>query len=277
MVAPSQPPPPVPGAAGTHPAESAADVVHAAEVLVERAVVAAERSLALRLGQRGLRLVLLALRALWTLAVLAFFVFGIAVLVTRYYLLPHIGDWRTRIEAAAGTALHAPVAIGHIEADWDGLNPRLLLQQVTLEDPHGGTALALPRVELVVSWTTLLAWQPRMHSLTIHAPELEVRRLADQRWTIAGLLLDLQTPPSDSHRVRLAYWRRNTSACEMRACTSSTWAVPGPTPARSPGGPARPMPLRRPPPPRAPPQTPAPRPAGAGSSSPMSISCLPAA
>ncbi len=201
MVAPSPPPvpPSVPASGAAAPrAESAADVVHAAEVLVDRAVDAAERSLALRLGQRGLRVVLFGLRALWTLAVLAFFLFCGAFLVTRYYLLPHIGDWRGNIEAAATAAVQAPVAVGHIEADWDGLNPRLLLQDVTLKDPQGANALSLPQVEVVVSWTTLLAWQPRMHSLTILAPELDIRRLADQRWTIAGLPLDLQAPSSDT-------------------------------------------------------------------------------
>jgi uncharacterized protein (TIGR02099 family) len=178
--------------------ESAARAVHAAEVLVERAVVAAERSLAHRIGQRGLRVVMFGLRAAWTLATIAFFLFGVAVLATRYYLLPHIDDWRTRIEASASSALKAPVTVGHIEADWQGLQPRLTLRDVALRDAGGGNALTLPEVEVVVSWTTLLAWQPRMQSITVFAPELEVRRLHDRRWTVAGIVIDPQAQATDN-------------------------------------------------------------------------------
>jgi uncharacterized protein (TIGR02099 family) len=196
---PHEPAPParvIAAVEATH--ESAAKAVQAAEELVERAVVAAERSLAHRIGLRGLRLVLLGLRGLWALAIVAYFLFGIAVLVTRYYLLPHIDDWRTRVEAVASAALKAPVSVGRIEADWQGLHPRLTLRDVALQDPAGGIALTLPEVEVVMSWTTLIAWQPRMQSLTVLAPELEVRRLRDRRWSIAGVVIDPQAPSTDS-------------------------------------------------------------------------------
>ena len=183
--------------------ESANKAVQAAEHLVERAVVAAERSLGQRIGLRGLRVVLAGLRTIWVLGVFAYFVFGIAVLVTRYYLLPHIGDWRPRIEAAASTALKAPVTIGQIEADWQRLQPRLLLRDVALQDPAGGNALTLPQVEVVLSWTTLIALEPRMASLTVLSPELEVHRLADRRWKVAGIIIDPQAPATDSS---LADW-----------------------------------------------------------------------
>ena len=208
MAPPSPPDNPPPSDPAPHPPrviaaveathDSATKAVHAAEVLVERAVVAAERSLAQRIGQRGLRIVLATLRAAGVLAVLAYFLFGIALLVTRYYLLPHIGDWRTRIEAVASTALKAPVTVGLIEADWQGLHPRLLLRDVTLADPAGGTALSLPQVELVVAWTTLIALEPRLQSLTVLAPELEVRRMADRRWSVAGIVIDPNAPSTDN-------------------------------------------------------------------------------
>ncbi|HYA66036.1 MAG TPA: hypothetical protein VEE84_05070, partial [Burkholderiaceae bacterium] len=149
---------------GTDPAEK---VVHAAEELVERAVTAAEQSLARRLGQRGLRAVLSGLRLVWMLTVLGYFAFGSTVLLTRYYLLPHIDDWRTDIESAASAALHTRVNVGRIEASWQGLRPRLLLSDVVLTDTGGATVLNLPRVEVVVAWTSLVALQARTHSLTV--------------------------------------------------------------------------------------------------------------
>ena len=69
---------------------SANKAVQAAEHLVERAVVAAERSLGQRIGLRGLRIVLAGLRTLWVLGVIAYFVFGIAVLVMRLELTYHL-------------------------------------------------------------------------------------------------------------------------------------------------------------------------------------------
>jgi uncharacterized protein (TIGR02099 family) len=196
--------------------ESAVQVVHAAEQFVERAVVAAELSLALRIGQGGLRVVLLGVRTLVTLAVIAYFLFCLTVLVTRYYLLPHIDDWRTRIEATASAAVQAPVTMGRIEADWQGLHPRLLLRNVALQDAGGGTALALPEVEVVVSWTTLIAWQPRVQSLTVQAPELEVRRRLDRRWTIAGIVIDPQAPATDSSLADWVLAQRHISIRDAR-------------------------------------------------------------
>ncbi|HXW65463.1 MAG TPA: YhdP family protein [Burkholderiaceae bacterium] len=181
-----------------HSTDPAEKVVQAAEELVERAVSAAEHSLARRLGQRGLRAVLSGLRLVWMLTVLAYFAFGSTVLLTRYYLLPHIDDWRTNIESAASSALHSRVSVGRIEADWQGLRPRLLLSDVVLTDASGATVLTLPRVEVVVAWTSLLALQAHTHSLTVWAPQVEVRRLPDHRFTIAGILIDPQATQSDT-------------------------------------------------------------------------------
>ena len=181
-----------------HGAGPAGDVVHAAEELVERAVTAAERSLARRVGERGLRALLWTLRLTWMLIVLAYFAFGSTVLLTRYYLLPHIDEWRTQIESAATAALHARVSVGRIEADWQGLRPRLRLSDVVLTDANGATVLALPQVEVVVGWTSVIALRPHTHLLTVFSPQVEVRRLRDRRFTVAGLLIDPHAPQTDT-------------------------------------------------------------------------------
>ena len=208
---PPQPPPapqpaptPLPQSrAGTHPHAIAAvaevvEAVEAAEELVGHVVTAAERSLARRIGMRGLRVVELGLRVVWIGAILSYFAFGLTVLATRHLLLPHIDDWRPDIESIATAAMRMPVTVGGLEADWQGLNPRLLLRDVALMDVDGRTALALPQVDVVVSWTSLLAWQPRMVSLTVQAPEIEIKRLPDHRFTIAGIVIDPAATRSES-------------------------------------------------------------------------------
>jgi uncharacterized protein (TIGR02099 family) len=199
MTTPPPPPDAAPAAAPPHePGGAAAEVLHSAEALVERAVVAAERSLLRRLGLRGLRLTLALLRGLGALALTAYFVFAVAILLTRYALLPHIDDWRPRIAAAASAALHAPVGIRAIEADWQGLHPRLILRGVTVSDADGHQALALDEVDAVLSWKTLLAGQPRLVSLAVQSPQIQVRRLADHRYDVAGFLIDPRAQQNDS-------------------------------------------------------------------------------
>ncbi len=209
----------------------AADVLHAAEELVERAVTAAERSLAARLGQHGLQMLLLGLRALAALAIVAYFAFGLAVLVTRYYLLPHIDEWRASIESAASTALQAPVSVDRIEGDWQGLRPRLQLSNVVLRDSDGRTALVLPRVDVVLAWTSLLAWQPRMRSLTILAPEIEIRRMKDHRYAIAGIIIDPQAKQNDTSFLEWVLAQHHVSVRDARVHFVNELAAPSAPPA----------------------------------------------
>ncbi len=196
---PPQPPQRSPHSeAGPH---GAPQVVHAAEDFVGHAIDAAERSLAARFGQHGLNLARVGVRLFAALALIAYFVFGTAVLVTRYYVLPHIDDWRSAIETNASAALHAPVSIGRIEADWQGLRPHLALFDVALKENAengGATVLALPQVDVVIAWTTLLVLQPRLHDLDVIAPEIAIKRLADQRYAVAGIVIDPKAASSES-------------------------------------------------------------------------------
>jgi uncharacterized protein (TIGR02099 family) len=172
----------------------------------------AGRSLVRRLGARGARWGLQAARLAGVLAVVAYFLFGATILWTRYFLLPHIDDWRARIETGASQALGAPVAIGALAADWEGLHPRLHLSGASVRNPQGDPVLLLPQVDVVFSWSTLLALSPRLESLTVAGPHIEVRRQADGRIAVAGLLIDPQAPPSKNtfldwllaqHRIRV--------------------------------------------------------------------------
>jgi uncharacterized protein (TIGR02099 family) len=183
---------------------------------LENRVAAAERSLARRIGLRGLRMVLGLLRAIWIGAVLAYFAFGAIILATRYYVLPHIDDWRPRIAAAATSALHAPVRVGAIEADWQGLHPRLLLRDVAIQDAQGQTTLALARVDAVLSWTSLLAWEPRLAGLSVLAPQVQVKRLRDGRFDVAGFLIDPQAARSDTAMLDWVLAQGRISALDAR-------------------------------------------------------------
>ncbi len=93
------PPPPGPPRAPTE-AESLAraasealhSAAHSAEEFAEQASIDAKRSIFLHWGWRGLRATQIILRAAGIALLAGWFAFGAAVLTTRYFLLPHIGD-----------------------------------------------------------------------------------------------------------------------------------------------------------------------------------------
>ncbi|HWV17139.1 MAG TPA: YhdP family protein [Rhodocyclaceae bacterium] len=151
-----------------------------------------------------------ALRARWEklrrpllwLALIGYFAFAGLFLTLRYAVLPHIADYRSDIEQAIVAAIKLPVAIGGIEADWQGLRPRLLLHDVRVADQAGRPALGFERIEAVVGWSSLWHFDLRLHRLSIDAPELNMRREADGRIFIAGLPLN----QDDSEDARLSDW-----------------------------------------------------------------------
>ena len=118
-----------------------------------------------------------------------------SLLTLRYWVLPDIGRYHGDITAMASRVMGQPVIIGKIEADWRGLRPRLLLTDVRILDRQGQTALLLPRIDNVVSWTTLIAGEVRLYSLEFDRPELLIKRDAQGALHIVGL--DLSSQISD--------------------------------------------------------------------------------
>lgn len=130
----------------------------------------------------------------WTAFVL-WLLFVVLVTALRYAVLPKIADYRDEIEQAATRAVGRPVTIGHIRARWQGLNPDLVLDDVSVADKNGNTAFSLSRVEGVMSWTTLLRGRPILSLLAFERPLLKVRRDPDGRITVAGLDTEGESDP----------------------------------------------------------------------------------
>ncbi len=107
----------------------------------------------------------------------------------RYWILPDIERYHGIITVSASQAIGQPVSIGKIEADWRGIHPHLLLTDVHILDKQGQTALALERVDNVVSWMTLLTGEVRLYSLELDRPNLVIKRDAQGLLYIAGVVL----------------------------------------------------------------------------------------
>ena len=123
---------------------------------------------------------------------------ALLLLTLRYRILPDIEHYHEQITAAASAAIGQPLTIGKIEADWDGLRPRLLLSNVQILDQQGHVALNLPRLENTVAWTSLPTAELRFYSLVIDNPDLSVRRDVRGQWYVAGIPLTAQSPDTES-------------------------------------------------------------------------------
>lgn len=125
------------------------------------------------------------------LAVLAalYFVFALAILGMRYVVLPNLDRHLPRIEALASRAVGAPVRIDTVGASWHRLNPQLHLSGVRMLDAAGQPALALPSVDVLLSWRSMITLRPELLRLQLHAPELEAGRDPDGTLVVAGLPL----------------------------------------------------------------------------------------
>ncbi|HZV98891.1 MAG TPA: YhdP family protein, partial [Methylophilaceae bacterium] len=123
------------------------------------------------------------LALLWiTIVVLA-----CSVLTLRYFVLPNINEYKETIAERTSLIAGQKITIRDIKASWDGLNPHLSLFDVELHDKQGRPALTLGHIETSLSWLSIPLLEPRLSSLTLHQPELTIRREKDGSIYLAGI------------------------------------------------------------------------------------------
>ena len=119
----------------------------------------------------------------------AYFLLAGLLLGLRYGVLPQISHHAPAIERLVSQAVGERVSIGRIEAGWHGLRPELQLSEVRIYDGTGRVVLALPGIEANIAWSSLLRGAVHFDSLLIDRPDLDIRRDAKGRISVAGLLL----------------------------------------------------------------------------------------
>lgn len=115
-----------------------------------------------------------------------YFVCALTLLAVRHWVLPNANAFRHEIAAAISESLALPVSIGAVTADWTGLHPTLGLADVSISDAQGHRALGFSLVEATLSWRSLVHRHPVFRRIEIHGPELDIRRDAQGRVTVAG-------------------------------------------------------------------------------------------
>ena len=127
------------------------------------------------------------LRALVGLLLLLWSLLLAAWLTLYWGILPHIDEWRPRIEQLASRALGTRVQIGEIRVHSSSWIPAAELREVVLHDSRGREALRLPRVVAALSVPSLLTLQLRFEQLLIDDAQLVVRRDANGHISVGGL------------------------------------------------------------------------------------------
>lgn len=119
-------------------------------------------------------------------------------LTLHWIILPHIDEWRPRIERLASEAVGLKVGIGAIQVQSSGWVPALHLRDLRLYDRQGREALHLASVQTALAPQMLLALQLRFQQVLIDGASLEVRRDAQGRWHVAGLDWDDSAERADT-------------------------------------------------------------------------------
>lgn len=120
----------------------------------------------------------------------------LSIIVLRYFVLPHIDDYKPKIVQGISQVLGQKVVIGNIYANWDGLNPHISVFDVDIYDKQNRVALSLRHIEGSLSWTSIPLFEPRLASFSIYQPELTIRREKDGTIFVAGVSMSGPSEPA---------------------------------------------------------------------------------
>ncbi|AVO35960.1 TIGR02099 family protein [Ottowia oryzae] len=109
----------------------------------------------------------------------------LAAIVLHWVIVPRIDEFRPRLESLATRAISAPVTIGALRVESNGLAPTVSLHDVQVHDPTGRAGLQLAHV--LASFSVLSLVRGELAQLVIDQPTLEVVRTAEGRVRVGGI------------------------------------------------------------------------------------------
>ena len=123
--------------------------------------------------------------------VVAVVAFALALAVVRFIVFPQVESYRDTLAVTLARELGHPVEIAALTTGWDGWNPKLVVDGLrVLDQARAGPLLDLPRVEMIVAWTSLPFLDLRLKELVIERPRLAIRRDRSGILRIAGIEID---------------------------------------------------------------------------------------
>lgn len=123
---------------------------------------------------------------LYTLAALCGAIALIA-LVIRFVIFPNIDQYKDDLAGYVTQRLGQKITIGDIKTGWNGVSPHLSLKNFDLFDAENRIAFHLNDAEADISWLSIPLLHPHLSKLTVHQPELTIRREPNGSIYLAGI------------------------------------------------------------------------------------------
>lgn len=114
-------------------------------------------------------------------------VMTITALIVQFWFFPSINLYKNSIANTLSNGLSQTVTIGKISAGWHGLNPSIALDNIVVTDAQMRPTITLKKSEIVLSWLSFIAFEPRFADINIEAPHIAMRRLVDGSIWLAGI------------------------------------------------------------------------------------------
>lgn len=147
------------------------------------------------------------LRLAGKIALFAYFLLGLLFLGVRYWVLPHIDEWRPQIERQLSSTLDTHVSLGPLSAEWKGLNPKLQALDVRFTDEQGRSLLAVPQARATFSWRSLFSGSLQFVTLEASDVDLTLRRDREDQFWILGRSFSMDSASSSPGQAgRVADW-----------------------------------------------------------------------
>jgi len=136
----------------------------------------------------------------WTLhSILGVLISVVLIFAAAYLWLPTLAERKGEIESYISITLGNPVTLSTLDTYWDGLNPGVRVQGLSVQSSATGQqAIRLKELRLSLGWWPLLTRRIEINSLVLVEPRLTVERQADGRLRISGLVADAAAAPADA-------------------------------------------------------------------------------
>ncbi|QGZ60674.1 YhdP family phospholipid transporter [Paraburkholderia acidisoli] len=155
------------------------------------------------------------LRVLAVIALVLYFIVAVLLLGLRYVVLPHVDDFRPRIEKLVSDKIHAQFRIGKLAPHWSGFQPGIDVSDLTIRDRDGNLALRVPHAMASVSWRSIVLLEPLLSSVIVEEPDVHIAREDDGTITVAGVPM----PTTHTGNATFSTWLLRQEAIVLRGGT----------------------------------------------------------
>ncbi|HIT97067.1 MAG TPA: TIGR02099 family protein [Candidatus Aphodousia faecavium] len=148
-----------------------------------------EHSVGLPRKTRPSRLRVILRLAGWVL-LCAYLFLTTALLAVRLWVAPNIETFYPKLETYLEERSGIEISTHDIHVDWEWLRPRITLTDVTFSRPGHHASLRLPKLQATFSLSSFFTLQPTFSRLVVISPRLNVERLTESTFNIAGFSVD---------------------------------------------------------------------------------------